>query len=1344
MIPSSVYALSEKLWPLLIVCFLVRCSAVSGDEGSQVRLSLIEEPNNVVVTEGSSKVLNCAAVSSDARQTPIIKWRVNNDPLTFIGDSHRRQLSNGSLHLMKLFSEDNEYSDGVEHYQCVASLENVGSIVSHTAKVSLARVPKFIKQPTDIRVFQGQTAHFNCLVESNSEVTRVWLKDQRPLRWDETRMFILPSGSLEIDEVRSQDRGIYQCNVSNLAGRRLSDKAILSVEDDDLELSINSMTVFIAKPRDTIAVVGSTVTLDCAANGNPQPLFVWLKNGVSLDMADLDSRFRRVGTGSLQISSVEESDTGSYQCRAGNKEDSVDAFASLRVQVPPSFIRKPADRTAREKDDIELDCQVYGIPEPKVQWLKNGEVLNVNTDYMQLVKGNNLKIMGLMAQDAGIFQCTASNPAGNIQASAHLTVLNLGYPSTPIIPDPPSFTDPIRKQEENKVPSAPSDLESVITGARFITLKWKPPKHTRGEILWYTIFYKPQDSSRERAVNTTGSKLEEVNIQGLLPDRSYHFRVVASNVVGSGLSSSPLVLRTQPEDHVDVPGPPLRLTAVATAPNELSVQWQPPMLNNGPVQRYKLFYIEADSSEQHHVVTQHTKYLLTGLNNYTEYNLWVVAINQNGQGSSGEEISARTVSTLPSKPPQNVIVEPNSSNSVIVKWEPPPKDSQNGVITGYKMKYKKKKGSKRVSSIIISADRRSYPLTSLDRSSAYQVRLWAMNVNGTGPPTDWINATTYENDLDESSVPGQPQSMKVQAGTDSLIVMWMPPVNQNIMVRGYTIGWGKGVPDVYSQVLDSEQRRAIIKPLEPNSEYVISVRANNNKGDGVPIYEHVTTTLEIPPEPNVPLMPPVGLKAIVLSPTEAIIQWIDSQTNPSDKRIYIIKTVVPHSASNPRYKYYNSTEMSYEIDDLKPSTQYEFTVKVVKGRNESPWSMVVQNTTFEAVPTTPPRDLTVVPVPDNPTMVNLNWQPPKTPNGQIKGYIVSYTTDLSNRDTDWVVENIAGDKMTATVKGLTHSTTYYFKIQAKNSKGYSPTSQTTNFTTGPGSDTRHFHEVGLNVKDGRSGLSSTTLLYILAACCLLFISGVAIGIAIVCCRRVTDAQERSKKGYMKGNASKPGQSSIKPPDLWIHHDQMELKAMEKSSQGSLDMGPRDIDTDSEPPPRHQPTNSLDKRSYSSCVGSASQPLLLPEEKTSTARRVLKPKPITLPVETQPLREPVATATPVGGPASTQSAIDPARPLYPRTQYSISRAHVTIDPNLENPYVVQSGMGAYESVPHPPSTSQTSNYGEGTTAAAGGTGSIGKLQWQLQGHPLKSIDIQVCSNQLTEDGGCFQYFSYHSA
>lgn len=36
---------------------------------------------------------------------------------------------------------------------------------------------------------------------------------------------------------------------------------------------------------------------------------------------------------------------------------------------------------------------------------------------------HNLKIMGLMLADSGIFQCFASNPAGNIQSAASLKVL---------------------------------------------------------------------------------------------------------------------------------------------------------------------------------------------------------------------------------------------------------------------------------------------------------------------------------------------------------------------------------------------------------------------------------------------------------------------------------------------------------------------------------------------------------------------------------------------------------------------------------------------------------------------------------------------------------------------------------------------------------------------------------------------------------------------------------------------------------------------------------------------------------------------------------------------------------
>lgn len=102
--------------------------------------------------------------------------------------------------------------------------------------------------------------------------------------------------------------------------------------------------------------------------------------------SDLDSRFRLIGTGSLQISSVQDVDSGDYQCRASNSVDSLDATATLNVQLPPKFIVAPHDLQALEKDELELPCEIVGKPKPSVQWLKNGEVIKPN-DYMKFTNG---------------------------------------------------------------------------------------------------------------------------------------------------------------------------------------------------------------------------------------------------------------------------------------------------------------------------------------------------------------------------------------------------------------------------------------------------------------------------------------------------------------------------------------------------------------------------------------------------------------------------------------------------------------------------------------------------------------------------------------------------------------------------------------------------------------------------------------------------------------------------------------------------------------------------------------------------------------------------------------------
>ena len=85
-----------------------------------------------------------------------------------------------------------------------------------------------------------------------------------------------------------------------------------------------------------------------------------------------------------------------------------------------------------------------------------------------------------------------------------------------------------------------------------------------------------------------------------------------------------------------------------------------------------------------------TQYHVTDLREFTEYTFWLSAFNYNGEGALSEEIICMTLSDIPADPPQNVSLEAASSASIIVRWEPPPKESQNGIITGYKIRWRPK------------------------------------------------------------------------------------------------------------------------------------------------------------------------------------------------------------------------------------------------------------------------------------------------------------------------------------------------------------------------------------------------------------------------------------------------------------------------------------------------------------------------------------------------------------------------------------------------------------------------------------------------------------------------------
>uniref|UniRef100_A0A8C3Y3L3 Neogenin 1 n=1 Tax=Catharus ustulatus TaxID=91951 RepID=A0A8C3Y3L3_CATUS len=825
--------------------------------------------------------------------------------------------------------------------------------------------------------------------------------------------------------------------------------------------------------------------------------------------------------------------------------------------------------------DIVFECEVTGKPTPTVKWVKNGDMV-IPSDYFKIVKEHNLQVLGLVKSDEGFYQCIAENDVGNAQAGAQLIILDLAGP----------------------LPSAPRDVVATLVSTRFIRLTWRPPaSDPQGDNLTYSIFYTKEGINRERVENTSRPGETQVMIQNLMPETVYVFRVVAQNRHGPGESSAPLKVATQPE--VQLPGPAPNIRAFSSSPTSITVTWETPLSGNGDIQNYKLYYMEKGQHTEQDVDVGGLSHTVTGLKKFTEYSFRVVAYNKHGPGVSTHDVVVRTLSDVPSAPPQNLTLEVRNSKSILLQWQPPPAGTHSGQITGYKIRYRKVSRKRFCGVPVLPRDAWLFS-GSLERGTEYSFRVAAMTINGTGPATDWVSAETFESDLDESRVPEVPSSLHVRPLVTSIVVSWTPPENQDVVVRGYAIGYGIGSPHAQTIKVDYKQRYYTIENLDPSSHYVITLKAFNNVGEGIPLYESAVTRPHSVPDPS-PMMPPVGVQASILSHDTIRITWADNSLPKNQKitdaRFYTVrwKTNIP---ANTKYKTANATTLSYLVTGLKANTLYEFSVMVTKGRRSSTWSMTAHGTTFEYAPTSPPKDVTVVSKEGKPRTIIVNWQPPSEANGKITGYIIYYSTDVNAEIHDWVIEPVVGNRLTHQIQELTLDTPYFFKIQARNSKGMGPLSEAVQFRTPKGTlalqplggeehglyswERQHWGcrpfllsptLPGSNSPHGSptSPLDSNMVLVIIVSLGVITIVIVVI-VAVFCTRRTTSHQKKKRAACKSVNGShkyKGNSKDVKPPDLWIHHERLELKPIDKSPD------PNPIMTDTPIPRNSQDITPVD-------------------------------------------------------------------------------------------------------------------------------------------------------------------------
>ena len=75
-----------------------------------------------------------------------------------------------------------------------------------------------------------------------------------------------------------------------------------------------------------------------------------------------------------------------------------------------------------------------------------------------------------------------------------------------------------------------------------------------------------------------------------------------------------------------------------------------------------------------------------------------------------------------------------------MRWDPPPKRQQNGVIVSYEVHYREEGSSSTV--VKDTTQGMMYTAEDLTTDRVYQLRVAATTVNGTGPFSEWTEVAT--------------------------------------------------------------------------------------------------------------------------------------------------------------------------------------------------------------------------------------------------------------------------------------------------------------------------------------------------------------------------------------------------------------------------------------------------------------------------------------------------------------------------------------------------------------------------------------------------------------------------
>ncbi|KAL1238379.1 Leucine-rich repeats and immunoglobulin-like domains protein [Trichinella spiralis] len=272
--------------------------------------------------------------------------------------------------------------------------------------------PEILEQPQAIIGLQGATVTFNCsaICTGGCNVLIYWSKNDQRL-YSSTEEGISDrlenegnrtwTSYLTIEAVDEPDSGFYRCHVINELTMTVSNHVSLTVQIPPF---------FTKRPENTVATVGGTIRLECAASGQPDPMIFWQKDGGHDFPAARERRFH-----------VMPSDLHSKQYRWLCQSRST-SYCTRSRRVGHDFNDKAVDlgKTAV----LQCDSQEDKIADGRaiIQWSHNGQSFKLDKRRFIAGRGQMLVIVEARASDQGIYTCELN---GNVRRTLRLIVKEL-------------------------------------------------------------------------------------------------------------------------------------------------------------------------------------------------------------------------------------------------------------------------------------------------------------------------------------------------------------------------------------------------------------------------------------------------------------------------------------------------------------------------------------------------------------------------------------------------------------------------------------------------------------------------------------------------------------------------------------------------------------------------------------------------------------------------------------------------------------------------------------------------------------------------------------------------------